>query len=163
VRCQRRSSSHIDHVLISAERSCCKPLSPVVGSCDLSLSECAGWAYRLRIAGDGASEILQGQGCCVFDFCAVVPRNEAGAARRYTPFGNRRTIGKTPAQVLLAWAVQRGTVLLPHPKTPTRARENLNISASRKMRSKKSIDFRSDRGSTKWVKAGIPSFIAQGR
>jgi alcohol dehydrogenase (NADP+) len=35
-------------------------------------------------------------------------------------------VGKTPAQVLLAWAVQRGTVLLP--KTLTRARENLNIS-----------------------------------
>jgi len=37
--------------------------------------------------------------------------------------------GKTPAQVLLAWAVQRGTALLTTPKTADRARENFNISA----------------------------------
>ena len=38
-------------------------------------------------------------------------------------------VGKTPAQVLLAWAVQRGTALLTTPKTAERARENFNISA----------------------------------
>ena len=38
-------------------------------------------------------------------------------------------IGKTPAQVLLAWAVQRGTALLTTPKSAERARENFNISA----------------------------------
>ncbi|CAD6513065.1 Aldo/keto reductase [Paraburkholderia kirstenboschensis] len=37
-------------------------------------------------------------------------------------------IGKTPAQVLLAWAVQRGTAVLTTPKTAARARENFNIS-----------------------------------
>jgi diketogulonate reductase-like aldo/keto reductase len=38
-------------------------------------------------------------------------------------------VEKTPAQVLLAWAVQRGTALLTTPKTAARARENFNISA----------------------------------
>jgi alcohol dehydrogenase (NADP+) len=38
-------------------------------------------------------------------------------------------VGKTPAQVLLAWAVQRGTALLTTPKTGDRARENFDISA----------------------------------
>jgi alcohol dehydrogenase (NADP+) len=38
-------------------------------------------------------------------------------------------VGKTPAQVLLAWAVQRGTALLTTPKTADRARENFNVSA----------------------------------
>jgi alcohol dehydrogenase (NADP+) len=38
-------------------------------------------------------------------------------------------VGKTPAQVLLAWAVQRGTALLTTPRTAARAKENLNISA----------------------------------
>src|SRR5271163_2023976 len=38
-------------------------------------------------------------------------------------------VGRTPAQVLLAWAVQRGTALLTTPKTADRARENFNISA----------------------------------
>jgi aldehyde reductase len=38
-------------------------------------------------------------------------------------------VGKTPAQVLLAWAVQRGTALLTTPRTADRARENFDISA----------------------------------
>ena len=38
-------------------------------------------------------------------------------------------VGKTPAQVLLAWAVQRGTALLTTPKNAARARENFDISA----------------------------------
>ena len=38
-------------------------------------------------------------------------------------------IGKTPAQVLLAWALQRGGALLTTPKTAARARENFDISA----------------------------------
>ena len=37
-------------------------------------------------------------------------------------------VAKTPAQVLLAWAVQRGTALLTTPKTAARARENFDIS-----------------------------------
>jgi alcohol dehydrogenase (NADP+) len=38
-------------------------------------------------------------------------------------------LGKTPAQVLLAWAVQRGTALLTTPKTAARARENFSLAA----------------------------------
>src|SRR5580700_9049007 len=37
-------------------------------------------------------------------------------------------VGKTPAQVLLAWAVQRGTALLTTPKSAARAKENFDIS-----------------------------------
>src|SRR5271170_8108604 len=38
-------------------------------------------------------------------------------------------LGRTPAQVLLAWAVQRGTALLAKTRTAARAKENFNISA----------------------------------
>ena len=38
-------------------------------------------------------------------------------------------VGKTAAQVLLAWAVQRGTALLTTPRSAARARENFDISA----------------------------------
>jgi alcohol dehydrogenase (NADP+) len=38
-------------------------------------------------------------------------------------------VGKTPAQVLLAWAVQRGTAVLTTPKSAARARESFDISA----------------------------------
>ena len=37
-------------------------------------------------------------------------------------------VGKTPAQVLLAWAVQRGTALLTTPRSAARAKENFDIS-----------------------------------
>ena len=38
-----------------------------------------------------------------------------------------KRVGKTPAQVLLAWAVQRGTAVLTTPKSAARARENFDI------------------------------------
>jgi alcohol dehydrogenase (NADP+) len=38
-------------------------------------------------------------------------------------------VGKTPAQVLLAWAIQRGTALLTTPRSAARARANFDISA----------------------------------
>ncbi len=40
-------------------------------------------------------------------------------------------VGKTPAQVLLAWAVQRGTALLTTPRTAARAREFRHLPPSR--------------------------------
>ena len=38
-----------------------------------------------------------------------------------------KRVGKTPAQVLLAWAVQRGTAVLTTPKSAARAKENFDI------------------------------------
>jgi diketogulonate reductase-like aldo/keto reductase len=40
-----------------------------------------------------------------------------------------RRVNKTPAQVLLAWAIQRGTALLTTSKTPSRIKENFEVSA----------------------------------
>jgi alcohol dehydrogenase (NADP+) len=40
-----------------------------------------------------------------------------------------KRVGRTPAQVLLAWAVQRGTAMLTTPKSAERARENFDIEA----------------------------------
>ena len=40
-----------------------------------------------------------------------------------------KRVNKTPAQVLLAWAIQRGTALLTTSKTPSRIRENFAVSA----------------------------------
>lgn len=40
-------------------------------------------------------------------------------------------LGKTPAQVALAWAIQRGTALLTTTKTPSRLKENFDLGASR--------------------------------
>lgn len=43
-----------------------------------------------------------------------------------TSVANR--VGKTPAQVVLAWAIQRGTALLTTTKTPSRIKENFDVS-----------------------------------
>src|SRR5579859_5676471 len=43
-----------------------------------------------------------------------------------TGIANR--VGKTPAQVALAWAIQRGTALLTTSKTPGRIKENFDVS-----------------------------------
>jgi len=40
-----------------------------------------------------------------------------------------RRVNKTPAQVVLAWAIQRGTALLTTSKTPSRIKENFDVSA----------------------------------
>ena len=40
-----------------------------------------------------------------------------------------KRVSKTPAQVLLAWAIQRGTACLTTSKTPSRIRENFDVSA----------------------------------
>jgi alcohol dehydrogenase (NADP+) len=37
-------------------------------------------------------------------------------------------VGKTPGQVLLAWAIQRGTAVLTTPRTTARAKENFDVS-----------------------------------
>jgi diketogulonate reductase-like aldo/keto reductase len=38
-------------------------------------------------------------------------------------------VNKTPAQVLLAWAIQRGTALLTTATTPGRIKENFDVSS----------------------------------
>jgi alcohol dehydrogenase (NADP+) len=54
--------------------------------------------------------------------------------------------GKTPAQVLLGWAVQRGTALLTTPKSAAARERILTSLPFRKTRLTKSIEFRPDRG-----------------
>jgi len=72
-------------------------------------------------------------------------------------------VGKTPAQVLLAWAVQRGTAVLTTPKTPARAKENFDISALPEdvFNQINSIETRQRLNSV--VHTGVPGFIAQGK
>lgn len=40
-----------------------------------------------------------------------------------------RRLGKTPAQVLLAWGIQRGSAVLTASVTPARIRENFDVTA----------------------------------
>jgi alcohol dehydrogenase (NADP+) len=72
-------------------------------------------------------------------------------------------IGKTPAQVLLAWAVQRGTALLTTPRTATRARENFNVCPLPQEAFDEINRIQTRQRFNEVVKTGSPGFIAQGR
>ena len=70
--------------------------------------------------------------------------------------------GKTPAQVLLAWAVQRGTALLTTPRSAARARENFNISPlpPDALEEINRIEIRQRLNQV--VTTGVPGFIPRG-
>jgi alcohol dehydrogenase (NADP+) len=71
-------------------------------------------------------------------------------------------VGKTPAQVLLAWAVQRGTALLTTPRNAARARENFDISALPEDAFNEINRIQTRQRFNAVVKTGVPGFIAQG-
>jgi len=72
-------------------------------------------------------------------------------------------VGKTPAQVLLAWAAQRGTALLTTPKSAARARENFNISALPEGAFDEISRIQTRQRFNEVVKTGSPGFIPPGR
>jgi len=72
-------------------------------------------------------------------------------------------LGKTPAQVLLAWAVQRGTAVLTTPRSAARARENFDISRlpGDALDEINRIQIRQRLNAV--VNSGVPGFIPQTR
>lgn len=71
-------------------------------------------------------------------------------------------VGKTPAQVLLAWGVQRGTALLTTPKTAARALENFTISPLPDEAFDEINRMETRRRFNDVVRTGSPGFIPQG-
>ena len=77
--------------------------------------------------------------------------------------GIAKRVGKTPAQVLLAWAIQRGTALLTTSKTPSRIKENFEVSALpeeavREISEGIKVQIRFNAV----VETGVPGFIPRG-
>ena len=72
-------------------------------------------------------------------------------------------LGKTPAQVLLAWAVQRGGAFLTTPKTAERARENFNVSALPSEVFDEINQIQTRERYNQVVKTGSPGFIPRGQ
>jgi alcohol dehydrogenase (NADP+) len=72
-------------------------------------------------------------------------------------------VGKTPAQVLLAWAVQRGTALLTTPRSADRARENFDISALPEDAFNEINRIETRQRFNEVVKTGSPGFIPRVR
>jgi aldehyde reductase len=72
-------------------------------------------------------------------------------------------VKKTPAQVLLAWAIQRGTALLTTPKTAARARENFDISPLPDDAFDEINNIQTRQRLNDVVKTGVPGFIPQNK
>jgi len=70
-------------------------------------------------------------------------------------------IKKTPAQVLLAWAVQRGTALLTTPKSAARAKENFDISRLPQDDFDEVNRIQTRQRLNPVVNTGVPGFIPQ--
>src|SRR6478736_6548492 len=75
-----------------------------------------------------------------------------------------RRVNKTPAQVLLAWAIQRGTALLTTSKTPARIKENFEVSAIPESAVREiSEGIKSRVRFNAVVQTGVPGFIPRGK
>lgn len=72
-------------------------------------------------------------------------------------------VKKTPAQVLLAWAIQRGTAVLTTPKTAARAKENFDIAALPEDAFNEISRIPTRQRLNEVVKTGVPGFIARGK
>jgi diketogulonate reductase-like aldo/keto reductase len=77
--------------------------------------------------------------------------------------GIARRLGKTPAQVALAWAVQRGTALLTTSVTPDRIRENFDISAIPEDAMREMRDIKTNVRFNTVVETGVPGFIPRAK
>jgi alcohol dehydrogenase (NADP+) len=73
-----------------------------------------------------------------------------------------KRVNKSPAQVLLAWAVQRGTAVLTTPKTPERARENFDVSLLPADAMEEINTIQTRQRFNLVTGTGIPGFIATG-
>jgi aldehyde reductase len=74
-----------------------------------------------------------------------------------------RRVNQTPAQVLLARAVQRGTAVLTTARTPARAKENFNISALPEDVMDQITAIQTPQRLNPVTATGIPGFIARSK
>jgi alcohol dehydrogenase (NADP+) len=72
-------------------------------------------------------------------------------------------VGKTPAQVLLAWAIQRGTAFLTTPRSAARSRENFDISRLPQDAIDEINRIQTRQRLNPVVTTGVPGFIPQAK
>ena len=105
-------------------------------------------------------EYCQQQGIVLLAFAALGHAMEPRLLDDPVIVAIARRLHKTPAQVALAWAIQRGTALLTTSVTPSRIRENFDLStlpedAMQEMREGITTNVRFN----SVVGTGVPGFI----
>jgi aldehyde reductase len=108
-------------------------------------------------------EFCKPKGIVLLAFAPLGHGNRPGPLEDPVVLAIAARVGKTPAQVLLAWAVQRGTALLTTPKSAARARENFDISALPQDAFNEINRIQTRQRLNEVVKTGVPGFIVRGR
>ncbi len=106
----------------------------------------------------------QANGIVLQAFAALGHHSEPNLLEDPVIAGIAKRVGKTPGQVVLAWAIQRGTALLTTSKNPSRIQENFDVStlpedAMREIN--EGVTSRVRFNSV--VSTGVPGFIPRGK
>jgi diketogulonate reductase-like aldo/keto reductase len=106
----------------------------------------------------------QANGIVLQAFAALGHHSEPNLLEDPVITGIARRVGKTPGQVALAWAIQRGTALLTTSKNPSRIQENFDVStlpedAMREINEGVTSRVRFNTV----VSTGVPGFIPRGK
>ncbi len=107
-------------------------------------------------------EFCKSNGVVMLAFAPLGHGIKPGVLEDPTIVAIAQRVHKTPAQVLLAWAVQRGTAVLTTPRTPGRARENFDISALPADAMQEINVIQTRQRFNLVTGTGIPGFIAKG-
>ncbi|HEY3252860.1 MAG TPA: aldo/keto reductase [Polyangiaceae bacterium] len=108
-------------------------------------------------------EFCQQHGVVLLAFAPLGHGIRPGPLEDPTVLAIAARVRKTPAQVLLAWAAQRGTALLTTPKTLARAQENLDVDRLPPDAFDEINRIQTRQRFNEVVKTGSPGFIPQGR
>jgi len=104
-------------------------------------------------------EFCQGKGVAFLAFAPLGHGIKPGLLEDPVISAIAARVEKTSAQVLLAWAVQRGTAVLTTPKSAARARENFDISTLPQDAFDEINRIQTRQRLNQVVKTGVPGFI----
>jgi diketogulonate reductase-like aldo/keto reductase len=109
-------------------------------------------------------EFCQKNGIVLQAFAALGHSSEPNLLNDPVITSIAKRVNKAPSQVLLAWAVQRGTALLTTSKTPSRIKENFDISTLPEDAMKEiSEGIKTRQRFNAVVETGVPGFIPRGK
>jgi aldehyde reductase len=107
-------------------------------------------------------EFCQQKGIVLLAFAPLGHGIRPGPLEDPTVLAIARQTSQTPAQVLLAWAIQRGTAVLTTAKSLERIRENYNISAILEAAVEEINRIQTRKRLNPVVETGVPGFIPKG-
>jgi aldehyde reductase len=107
-------------------------------------------------------EFCRQKGIVLLAFAPLGHGMRPGPLEDPTVLAIARQTGLTPAQVLLAWAIQRGTATITTTKNPDRARENFSIAEIPEAAVEEINRIKTRTMLNTVVETGIPGFIPKG-